>query len=137
MNRRSRQATEVMALAGVYGEINSRRDYHRVLSEALDIAQRILAKQPNYAVMQRIHTELEGMKKSTENSGEPSKSERKNVDVGLIAAREFENAKGELAALADKLYCLNNYFESWPTDEKAAAATDKDFFDGDEDEEDE
>ena len=124
-------------MASVYGEINSRRDYHRVLSEALDIAQGILAKQPNYAVMRRIHTELEGMKKSTENSGEPSKSERKSVDVGLIAAREFENAKGELAALADKLYCLNNYFESWPTDEKAAAATDEDFFDGDEDEEDE
>ena len=62
MSRRSRQATEVMATAGVYGEINSLADCHRVLSEALDITQRILAKRPNYAVMQRIHTELDAMK---------------------------------------------------------------------------
>jgi Tse6 toxin immunity protein Tsi6 len=124
-------------MAGVYGEINSRGDYHRVLSEALDITQRILAKQPNYAVLQRIHTELDAIKKWTENGREPSKSERKSVDVGLIAAREFENAKGELAALVVKLDGLNNYFEAWPTDEKAATATEEDFFDGDEEEEDE
>jgi hypothetical protein len=134
MSRRSRQATEVMATAGVYGEINSLADCHRVLSEALDITQRILAKRPNYAVMQRIHTELDAMKKWTEKGREPSKSERKRVDVGLIAAREFENAKGELAVLVDKLYCLNNYFEAWPTDEKAATATDEDFFEDEEDE---
>lgn len=118
-------------MAGVYGEINSRADYHRVLSEALDVTQRILAKQPNYAVMRRIHTELHAMKKWTENDREPSKSERESVDVGLI----FENTKGELTVLADKLYCLNNYFEAWPTDEKAATATDEDFFEDDEEDE--
>jgi Tsi6 len=122
----------VMAMAGVYGEINSREDCHRVLSEALDITQRILAKQPNYAVMQRIHTELDAIKKWTEKGREPSKSERKSVNIGLIAAREFENAKGELAVLVDKLCCLNNYFEAWPTDEKAATATDEDFFEDEE-----
>ena len=121
-------------MAGVYGEINSRADCHRVLSEASDITQRILAKQPNYAVMQRIHTELNAMKKWTEKGREPSKSELKIVDVGLIAAREFENAKGELAVLVDELYCLNNYFEAWPTDEKAVTATDEDFFEDEENE---
>jgi hypothetical protein len=74
------------------------------------------------------------MKKWTEKGREPSKSERNSVDIGLIAAREFENAKGELAALVDKLYSLNNYFEAWPTDEKAATATDEDFFEDEEDE---
>jgi len=54
------------------------------------------------------------------------------IGLGLLAARELENAKGELAALVDKLYCLNNYFEAWPADEKAATATDEDFFDDDE-----
>ena len=122
-------------MAGVYGEINSRTDCHRVLSEALEITQGILVKQPNYAVIQRIHKELDAMKKWIENCREPSTSERKSVDVGLIAAREFENAKGELAVLVDKLYCLNNYFEAWPTDENAATATDEDFFDDDEEDE--
>jgi len=80
-------------MAGVYGEINSRADYHRVLREASNITHRTLAKQPNYAAMQRIHKELDSMQKWTENGREPNKTERKSVDVGLIAAREFENAK--------------------------------------------
>jgi len=47
ISRRSRQGTDVMAMVGVYGEINSRADCHRVLNETLDITQLILAKQPN------------------------------------------------------------------------------------------
>lgn len=35
------------------------------------------------------------MKTWTENGREPSKSERQSVDVGVIVAREFENAKGD------------------------------------------
>jgi len=59
---------------------------------------------------------------------------RQNVDGSLIAVREFENAKGELAVRAEKLSALNNYFEAWPTDEQAATATDDDFFDDEDDE---
>jgi hypothetical protein len=116
-------------MAGVYGEIDSRADYHRVLREAADIARRILAQSPGYSVMQRIDKELDAMNRWTEGGRDPSASERTSIDVGLIAVRELEGATGEAAELADKLSPLNNYFEDWPTDEQAANATDDDFFD--------
>ncbi|MGA9485093.1 MAG: hypothetical protein WBV48_24450, partial [Candidatus Acidiferrales bacterium] len=65
----------------------------------------------------------------------PTEGERRSIDVGLVAAREFDGAKGELNNLAEKLFSLNNYFEDWPTDEEAASATDEDFFEDDEGEE--
>jgi hypothetical protein len=116
-------------MAGVYGEIDSRADYHRVLREAADIARRILARNPGNSTMQRIDKELDGMRRRTEGGRDPSASERASIDVGLIAVRELAEATGEAAELADKLSSLNNYFEDWPTDEQAANATDDDFFD--------
>lgn len=116
-------------MAGVYGEINSRIDYHRVLREARDIAQRSLARNPEDGTMQRIDKELEAMRRWTDSGREPSESERRSIDVGLVAARELSEATGEVADLAVKLSALNNYFEDWPTDAEAANATDDDFFD--------
>lgn len=116
-------------MAGVYGEIDSRVDYHRVLREAADIARRILALGPGDRTMQRIDKELEAMRRWTEGGRDPSASERNTIDVGLIAVRELAEATGDAAKLADKLSFLNNYFEDWPTDEQAANATDDDFFD--------
>jgi hypothetical protein len=119
------------SMAGVYGEIGSRAEYHRVLREATEIARRILAQSPNDGTMKRIHKQLDAMKRWTDNGREPSSSERRNIDVGLLAARELSEATGEGAELAQKLCALNNYFEDWPTDDEAASATDDDFFDED------
>ena len=119
-------------MGGVYGEINSRADYERILQQATQITSRQLELQPKNPVMQRIAKELESMKKWSENGHEPSESERQSIDVGLIALREFEGVTGDIAELADKLSMLNNYFEDWPSDEKAASATDDDFWDDDE-----
>ena len=76
-------------MAGEYGEINSRTDYHRVLGEATDIARSILARTPSDATMQRINKQLEAMKRWTGNGRKPTENERRNIDVGLVAAREF------------------------------------------------
>ncbi|MHB8540487.1 MAG: hypothetical protein ACYDCD_06040 [Candidatus Acidiferrales bacterium] len=116
-------------MAGVYGEINSRIDYHRVLGEARDIARRILARSPEDGTMKRIDKQLEAMRRWTDNGREPSESERRNIDVGLVAARELSEVTDEVGDLAGKLYALNNYFEDWPTDAEAANATEDDFFD--------
>ena len=116
-------------MAGVYGEIDSRVDYHRVLREATDIVRHILASTPNNGVMQVIDKELDAMRRWTEQGREPSHSERSSVDVGLVAVRELSEATGEVGDLVGKLSALNNYFEDWPTDDEAANATDDDFFD--------
>lgn len=116
-------------MAGIFGEINSRADYHRVLGEAMDIVRSMLGRTPGYGVMLHVETELEAMKQWSEGEREPSEEERGSIDVGLIAAREFDGATGAVHDLANKLFALNNYFEAWPTDFDAANATDDDFFD--------
>ena len=116
-------------MAGEYGEIDSRADYHRVLGEVANIVTRMLARTPDNAPMQRINKQLAAMKRWTDNGRAPSESERRNIDVGLIAVRELSEPTGEVSDLAQKLFVLNNYFEDWPTDAEAANATDDDFDD--------
>ena len=118
-------------MAGEYGEINSRVDYHRVLGEATDIVRSILTRTPADATMQRINKQLEAMKRWTGSGRKPTENERRNIDVGLVAAREFSETTGEPADLSQKLFVLNNYFEDWPTDAEAASASDEDFLDDD------
>lgn len=119
-------------MAGVYGEINSKIDYRRVLREATEVATRTLARTPNNAIMQGINKQLAAMKRWTDSGRKPTEIERRNIDVSLIAARELSDETGEVGDLAKKLFALNNYFEDWPTDAEAASATDEDFFDEDE-----
>ena len=102
-----------------------------LLLEALEIVRRILAGSSDYPALQRTQKQLEAMQKWTANGREPSERERRSIDVGLVAAREFDGERGELGQLAQKLFALNNYFEAWPTDEEAATATDDDFFEED------
>ncbi|MGA7917645.1 MAG: hypothetical protein WCA00_20595 [Candidatus Acidiferrales bacterium] len=118
-------------MAGVYGEINSRIDFHRVLNDATVLARSILARAPQHPAMERIEKQLDAMKRWSASSRTPTDGERRSIDVGLVAAREFDGATGDLQQLAEKLFALNNYFEDWPTDEKAARATDDDFFEDD------
>jgi len=122
-------------VAGVYGEINSRDDFFRVLREASEIAQRFCQQQPKNMVMQAIASQLTTMQSWTDAGRTPSERQRQQITVGLIAAREFETADGMLGQLREKVFALNNYFEKWPTDEQAANASDDDFWEDDEDEE--
>jgi hypothetical protein len=120
-------------MAGVYGEINSKIDYHRVLNEAT-IFVRTLERNPHGTshgtshAIQRIQKELGAMKRWTANGRTPTDVERYSIDIGLTAVREFDGATDKLAEFAQRLCALNNYFEAWPTDHAAASATDDDFW---------
>jgi hypothetical protein len=107
-------------MAGAYGEINSRTDFDRILHEAADIVRRLPAAQRNSTVMQQVGKELEAMRRWSDKGRVPSASERKGIDVGLIAVRELSESTGAAHELAQKLFVLNNYFEDWPSDEEAA-----------------
>ena len=113
-------------MAGVYGKIDSRADFHLVLGEATRLTESILSKSPKYAVMQVIQRQLQAMKRWTDNGREPTEKERTSVDVGLIAVRELGDSDGEPYELSEKLMELNNYFEDWPSDEDAAKGEDDD-----------
>jgi hypothetical protein len=85
------------AMAGAYGEINSKVDYDRVLRKSTDIVRRILGRTPNNLIMHHILKELDAMRRWTQDGREPSHRERSSIDVGLIAARELsERVKGQI-----------------------------------------
>src|ERR1700735_101715 len=113
-------------MAGQYGEIDSRLDYHRVLGESLDTVRRLVARAPANSTMLRINKQLEAMKRCTAGGREPTDNERRNIDVGVVAARELTETTFEISDLTEKLLILNNYFGAGPTDAQAAKPNDED-----------
>ena len=119
-------------MAGAYGELNSRADFLSMLNGALREGSGFLAKDPGDDTIVSILRQLEALTTWTANGREPTRAERRSVDFGLRASREFDDDR-EKYRWTRSLYALHNYFSDWPSDEKAASATDDDFFDSDED----
>jgi hypothetical protein len=114
-------------VAGIYGKIDSREAFYRVLGEARESVLGILTQWPEDGTMQLIFEELDAMRRWCDGGREPSDNQRGSINVGLIAARDLSKAKGKTGELVQKLFALNNYFEDWPTDAEAASAKDENF----------
>jgi hypothetical protein len=121
-------------MAGVYGQIDSRKDFHRVLDEAIKAAKKFLAKSPGDDTIESIDTQLDAIRRWTAQGGTPTEDERKSLDMGLRATRELEPATDpEMYEFVQKIYALDSYVEDWPSDEEAASATDDDWWDKEDD----
>ena len=115
-------------MGGVYGAINSRADFQRMLDEAREITRRMLkvSMDPTIKV---IDTQLDAMQRWTANDREPTADERKTISVGVIAARSLDAEwTDDAGMLARKLFPLANFWDEWPTDDQAANATDADYW---------
>jgi hypothetical protein len=124
-------------MGGVYGEINSRADFFRVLGEARALARKLLQRSPGDPTLLSINRQLEAIAGWTAGGREPTKQERKSLDMSVRAVRELSNSGDPVVdRFSTTIMELDAYFEDWPTDEQAASATDDDFFDSDEDEDD-
>lgn len=116
-------------MAGVYGDINSRDDFFKMLGEAQAITGRMLKDQPKNMTIESIDTQLDAMWRWTQNGRAPLQDERESIRIGLLAVRELDaEAQDESGELARKLFALNNYFDDWPSDDDAANATDADYW---------
>ncbi|MEJ7729660.1 MAG: hypothetical protein WKG00_10615 [Polyangiaceae bacterium] len=121
-------------MAGVYGEIDSRADFHRVLDEAIATAKKFLAQAPDDLTVEVIDTQLDAIRRWTAQGRAPTQDERKSLDMGLRAVRELEPTEDvERYSWIQKLYALESYVEDWPDDATAASATDDDWWDKEED----
>lgn len=110
-------------MAGVYGRLDSRVDFYRVLDEALATARHYLALEPTHPLAGRVAAQLEAMKHATRNERTPSDEERGRITLGVIALRELNGgATGDPRsdAWAAELTELASFFEGWPSDAVAA-----------------
>jgi len=111
-------------MGGLYGEIDSRADFDRVLKEARTITRRLLRASPDNPAIAAIDTQLDAMERWAAG-GEPTRDERERINVGLVAVRELDaDRQDDSGELARKLCVLDNYAREWPTDDQAASATD-------------
>lgn len=121
-------------MAGVYGEIDSRADFDRILHDAIARSKRYVAQTPRWDPIEVIDTQLDAVLRWTSAGRQPTEQERESIDMSLIASRELlPTDDADMQRFVDELTWLHNYFEDWPTDDAAASATDDDFWDGDED----
>lgn len=110
-------------MAGVYGRLNSRADFFRVLAEALDTARRGLAIEPRSHMTQIALRQLEAMQAWTANGRTPTADEQNRIDVGVRAGRELsDTGRPETEEWVQQLTELDNYFQGWPTDAEAASS---------------
>jgi hypothetical protein len=111
-------------MAGIYGTLNSRADFRRMLDRALATAKKGLAIDPNSTVAQLAARQLEAMRKWTDNGRSPTEDEQRRIDIGVLAARELsDTGRPETEEWAKQLKLLYNFFQGWPTDQQAASST--------------
>lgn len=123
-------------MAGVYGKINSRADFQALLEKATKEGKSLFAKRPGDATIDSIVRQLEAVAVWTADGRIPTKEERKSIDMALRASRELEG-DSEAYNWTRDIYELDSYIADWPSDTKAANATDDDFWDSDDDDDDE
>jgi hypothetical protein len=116
-------------VGGVFGEIDSREAFFRVLAEARALTADLVRASPAHGVARSLAGQLDAMKQWTDAGRAPTDEERGRITVGLIAARELDQPHdARIVALAAKLHALQQYFEAWPSDAEAASATDDDYW---------
>lgn len=115
-------------MAGIYGEINSRKEFHLMLNAATTTSRAFLSASPDDGTLQSIHRQLEAIGLWTLNGRIPTTQERVSVDMAVRASREMEGETRYYKWTRD-IYSLDAYIERWPSDDEAANATDDDYWD--------
>jgi hypothetical protein len=114
-------------MAGVYGRLNSRADFHRVLDEALAFVRSGRAGPEADPGRKVVEAQLDAMQGWTHGGRDPRPAERGRITLGIFAVREFsDTGDPDIEDWRQKLLALYAFFHGWPTDHEAATSTDSD-----------
>jgi len=90
--------------------IKTRGEFEAELKEAIYQADLLIKKLPKWPAMQTVRRQLEAMRNWTQGGRTPTEDERKKINIGLIAMREFDDEE-PISSLCHK---LNYFFQEWP-----------------------
>lgn len=90
--------------------IKTRGEFEAELREAIYQADKRLQQSPNWEPMKVVRRQLEAMKTWTAGMRTPTEEERKKINIGVIALRNFDDD----AEIADLCHKLNYFFQEWP-----------------------
>lgn len=103
-----------------FGLIDDRDSFRKVLADAQARTARILQARPQDTTFGKLSRQLAEMDTSTKNGRDPTRDERKHVDLGLVVVRELDPIEDiEVSELAERLHMLGAYYDEWPPTKKA------------------
>jgi hypothetical protein len=108
-------------MAGIFGDINSRADFFRALSDAKLGIGDTLKRLPGDPALESTQVQLDAVDKWTAQGRTPTIQERKSTGMGLRMYRQFEMTDDvALYKLRNLIGEIDNYFLFWPDDATAA-----------------
>ena len=90
--------------------IKSRGEFEAELREAIYQCDKRLQQAPSWEPMKVVRRQLEAMRSWTEKMRTPTEEERKKINIGVIALRNFDDD----TELSDLCHELNYFFQEWP-----------------------
>ena len=108
-------------MAGVFKQIDSRDDFQREIDRARVWCANLL-KSGNDETLQSVDMQLEFMQGLLRSGREPTKEERKSIDMGYRMHRAWEEIHDDMDLLNFKnlISLLNMYIRFWPSDKLAS-----------------
>ncbi len=109
-------------MAGVFEQINGRDDFGRELDRAKGICVEFLKnKLPGNPTLLSVQMQLEFFQGVMRSGRNPTRKERKSIDMGLRLHREFEMTDDvELYNFKELISLLGLYISRWPSDKLAS-----------------
>ncbi|MCB9596654.1 MAG: hypothetical protein H6719_28275 [Sandaracinaceae bacterium] len=97
--------------------IQNRDDFFRVLAEELVRAQRFEAEVPGLPLFSSLRRQLEAITQWTADGRQPTKDERRSIQMGPLIVRELNPAPtDELEDFGSRIQELEFYLKHWRDD---------------------
>lgn len=109
-------------MAGVFKQINSRRDYRTEVERAQKLCAHFLPLYDNDPVLVSVGQQLDFIHQILVDGREPTRQERKSIKMGFIMMRRWEEIHDDMPFLEFKnlISLLDMYFAFWPSDRLAS-----------------
>jgi hypothetical protein len=108
-------------MAGSFEQINNRQDFQRELDRARVLCAKYLGELPGNPTLLVVDQQLEYFQTLMRAGRNPTRDERKSIDMGTRMIREFESGYDEDFYKFKKLISvLDLYIEFWPSDKLAS-----------------
>jgi len=109
-------------MAGVFEQINSRRDFQREVERAQKLCAHFLPLQDNDPVLVSVAKQLDFIHQVLIDGREPTRQERKSITMGFLMTRRWEQIRDDIPFYDFKnlILLLDMYFAFWPSDKLAS-----------------
>jgi hypothetical protein len=117
-------------MAGCFEQINNREDFRREVDRARVLCAKLLKQSAKDPTILSVDMQLKFIQDRLKAGKAFTRKERKSINMGYKAHREFEETRNvELWEFKELIMLLDLYMEYWPTDRLASDPKNEDKMD--------